>query len=67
MGVGPKRYLQLRRLHLSRRTLRLASADAVTVTEVATRYGFWHFGRFANEYQSLFGEPPSSTLRRLAE
>jgi AraC-like DNA-binding protein len=67
LGVGPKRYLQLRRLHLAGRALRQASADAVTVTEVATRYGFWHFGRFAGEYQSLFGEPPSSTLHRPAE
>ena len=62
LGVGPKRYLQLRRLHLARRAFRAASSDAVTVTEVATRYGFWHFGRLAGEYQSLFGEPPSSTL-----
>jgi AraC-like DNA-binding protein len=67
LGVGPKRYLQLRRLHLARRALREASADAVTVTEVATRYGFWHFGRFASDYQSLFGEPPFSTLHRPAE
>jgi AraC family transcriptional regulator, ethanolamine operon transcriptional activator len=67
VAVGPKRYLLFRRLHLARRALRQASADAVTVTEVATRYGFWHFGRFAGEYQSLFGEPPSSTLNRPPE
>src|SRR5262249_24577851 len=66
LGVGPKRYLLLRRLHLARRALRDGTADATTVTEIATRYGFWHFGRFAGEYQSLFGEPPSSTLYRPA-
>jgi AraC-like DNA-binding protein len=66
-GMGPKRYLLLRRLHLARRALRETSSAATTVTEIATRYGFWHFGRFAGEYQSLFGEAPSSALHRRAE
>ena len=65
-GVGPKRYLQFRRLHLARRALRRGLPETTTVTEIATRYGFWHFGRFAGEYQSLFSEPPSSTLHRPA-
>ena len=67
LGVGPKRYLLFRRLHLARRALRMGLPDTTTVTEIATRYGFWHFGRFAGEYQSLFAEPPSSTLYRPAE
>jgi AraC-like DNA-binding protein len=67
LGMGPKHYLLLRRLHLTQRALREASLDATTVTEIATRYGFWHFGRFAGDYQSLFGESPSVTLRRPAE
>src|SRR6516165_2591570 len=66
LGVGPKRYLLFRRLHLARRALRKGLPDTTTVTHIATRYGFWHFGRFAGEYQSLFGEPPSSTLHRPA-
>ena len=64
LGMGPKRYLMLRRMHLARRALRQAEPDATTVAAVAMRYGFWQLGRFAVEYRSLFGESPSATLGR---
>jgi AraC-like DNA-binding protein len=64
LGMGPKRYLLLRRMGLARRALRHAALDAASVTDIATRFGFWQLGRFAAEYQSLFGEAPSATLRR---
>ena len=66
LGMSPKRYLWLRRMHLVRRALRSAHAETTTVTEIASDYGFWEFGRFSIAYRSLFGESPSTALRRPA-
>jgi len=64
LGMGPARYLWLRRMDLARRTLLRADPQAATVTEVATKYGFWELGRFSVEYRALFGESPSASLHR---
>lgn len=37
---------------------------STSVTNEAARWGFLHFGRFAQEYRAMFGELPSETLRR---
>jgi AraC family transcriptional regulator, ethanolamine operon transcriptional activator len=61
-GVGPRRYLTLRRLAAVRRELLRGDPDA-SVTAVATNWGFFHLGRFAQEYRLLYAESPSETLR----
>jgi transcriptional regulator GlxA family with amidase domain len=64
LGMSPRQYFWLRRMHQTRRALALADPHAKTVTEIAADHGFWEFGRFAVTYQQLFGEAPSVTLRR---
>jgi AraC-like DNA-binding protein len=63
LGMGPKRYLMLRRMSLVRRALRQATPGETTVTNIVSQFGFWEFGRFAGVYKSTFGETPSETLR----
>lgn len=63
-GIGPQRYLRLRRMQLVRHALSLADPADTTVTAIALDHGFWELGRFAVAYKQLFGESPSVTLRR---
>ncbi len=63
LGMGAKKYLQLRRMHLARKALHFADPNETAVSDVATQYGFWEFGRFAANYKLLFGMSPSTTLR----
>lgn len=64
LGIGPKEYLQIRRLHLCRQRLLHDPDSGINVQAVAYDLGFWHLGRFGSAYRSLFGERPSQTLRR---
>jgi transcriptional regulator GlxA family with amidase domain len=54
-------------MHLAHRDLSRTIPGATTVTDIAMRYGFWQFGRFAGAYQALFGELPSTTLGHAPE
>jgi AraC-like DNA-binding protein len=67
LGMGPIRYLSLRRMHLVRRALLRADPSTATVTRLATDHGFWELGRFSVAYRALFGESPSESLRRPAD
>ena len=61
-GVSPRRYLMLKRLAAVRRDL-LRGEPQTSITEVATRWGFFHLGRFSKEYREHFAELPSQTQR----
>jgi AraC-like DNA-binding protein len=67
LGVGPIRFLALRRMHLAHRALLRTDPPKSTITRTVTDHGFWELGRFSIAYRALFGEPPSQTLQRLAE
>jgi AraC-like DNA-binding protein len=64
VGMGPMRYLWLRRMHLARRALIRATPCTTTVAGIAMDYGFWELGRFSVRYRALFGESPSASLCR---
>lgn len=63
LGTSPSRYIQLRRLNLVRDALRQAGPATAKVSDIAARYGYSEFGRFAASYRAIFGETPSTTLR----
>jgi transcriptional regulator GlxA family with amidase domain len=61
-GISPRTWSQLARLNAARQELLRADPRSVSVTAVATRWGFYHFGRFSAAYRRLFGEVPSATI-----
>lgn len=63
-GISPIRYLRLLRYAKARGDLVKAAPERTTVTDIAAKWHFWHFGRFSVEYKSLYGESPSETLNK---
>lgn len=63
LDTTPMAYLRQLRLEKVRQELAAAEPGTVSVTQVATRWGFVHLGRFAAAYSRAFGERPSTTLR----
>lgn len=60
----PTAYVRNRRLERVRADLADARVGSgATVTDIASRWGFTHLGRFATVYKARFGETPSQTLR----
>lgn len=63
-GTMPKAYLTARRLNGVRKMLKTPDSRACKISEVASKWGFWHMSQFADDYRRQFGELPSETLAR---
>lgn len=63
LDTTPTAYLRGVRLEYVHDALVATDPDRTTVSEVAGRWGFCNFGRFAAQYRSRFGELPGQTLR----
>ena len=62
-GCSPMRFVTQARLQRIRQVLAAATSD-LKIVDVMMNYGFTQGGKFAKEYQQLFGEKPSETLKR---
>lgn len=60
-GTTPKAYLKMLRLNGVRRDLKQAGQHA-TVTDIAARWDFLHFGWFSHDFGQMFGMSPSAAL-----
>ncbi|MGI9515321.1 MAG: helix-turn-helix domain-containing protein [Anderseniella sp.] len=65
LGMTPLQYLLARRLQHARHDLLTMHRNQLNVTEIAVKNEFFHFGRFSQYYQDLFGERPSETLKQV--
>lgn len=62
LGLTPKAYVNICRLNMVRREMECGRV--ASITDAATRWGFWHMGQFSADYKRFFGELPSLTLSR---
>jgi AraC-like DNA-binding protein len=65
-GCSPMRFVTQTRLQRIRQELESPTSDA-KIVDVMMDYGFTQGGKFAKEYQQLFGENPSDTLKRSSQ
>ncbi|MET1044581.1 MAG: AraC family transcriptional regulator, partial [Microbacteriaceae bacterium] len=63
LDTTPLAYLRRLRLERVHEELAAAAPGAVSVSEVAARWGFTHLGRFAAAYRNAYSERPSDTMR----
>lgn len=64
LNTTPMAYLKDIRLQLVHDELKERNPSETSVTDIALKYGFSHFGNFAAGYRERFGELPSDTLKK---
>ena len=64
VGESPMAFVRRVRLGKVRAELLRSDPERTRVTDVATRWGFFHQSRFAQQYRAQFHELPSITLAR---
>lgn len=63
-GITPKHFVMLLKLNHAHEDLQQACSQTTNVSDIAMKWEFSHFGRFASDYKSLFGVHPSITLKQ---
>ncbi|NOR55195.1 MAG: helix-turn-helix domain-containing protein [Sulfurovum sp.] len=61
-GITPKHFMDLLKLNHAHQDLQNSYRQITNVSDIAIKWGFSHFGRFAKDYKALFGVLPSETL-----
>ncbi|WXL26737.1 helix-turn-helix domain-containing protein [Ectopseudomonas mendocina] len=65
LNINPVTFLRYIRLHGAHRELLTSTPGELLISEIAAHWGFWHLGMFSAYYKDLFGETPSTTVRRI--
>ncbi len=65
LGFTPKEYQQYIRLNGIRNTILSMKDPHIPLSEIASKYNYFHLGHFSTEYKKFFGESPSETLRKV--
>lgn len=67
LGVGPKQFHDLVKLHRLRASLIASEFNRGSVSQLMQEQGFSHFGRTSGRYFRCFGETPIETLARVTK
>ena len=65
-NITPQRYLTVVRLNRAQRAL-IDPSNTKKISAIANDAGFWHLGKFAQDYRGLFGLLPSHSRQKIAK